>query len=335
MAPRPSIRPGPSRLKERLDALRAEWRGRRLDSDPLSFPHRYADPADREVAAFLAASLAFGRVASIRTSVERVLEALAPSPAGFLDAWDERPIPALKSFVHRWVTGRDIEEFLRRVGRARKTHGSLGALFAKGDEDGHRGTAGGSFEGEGRQGQGVCPARTAPTNRAAVGDYSAALSSFLGTLRGFSSSPAPLSRGLGFLLPSPSSRSALKRQHLFLRWMIRTEGFDLGLWTGGGFSPARLLLPMDTHVHRISRYLGLTRRRSADLVASRQATSFLRRLDPRDPVSYDWALSRLGILAECPGRPARRHCGRCAIAPVCHDRIGPAGPRSEERALTA
>ncbi len=301
-------------------ALRAEWQGQRLDSDPLLFPHRYAEPEDREVVAFLAASLAFGRVKSIQASVERVLAALGPSPAGFLESWDERPIPELARFVHRWVTGKDVEEFLRMVKRARHAHGSLGALFAKGDREGD------FLEGKESRGGAQC---------AAGADYVPALSTFLRTLRGESLSEKAASRGLRFLLPSPSGGSACKRQHLFLRWMVRMEGFDLGLWQGGRFSPARLLLPMDTHVHRISRYLGLTRRPSADLAASREATEFLRRLDPEDPVVFDWALSRLGILAECAGSPARRHCDRCAIAPVCHERIGPSRPRSEERAVTA
>ena len=254
-------------LGESLETLRAEWRSRRLDSDPLVFAHQFADPADREVVAFLSASLAFGRVASIQASVARVLEAMGPNPARFLDAWDERPIPALSRFVHRWVTGKDVEDFLGMVKRARHEHGSLGALFAKGD--------------------------------AATPDFVAALSSFhrnlfllLGPPRG-----AP-SRGLRFLLPSPAAGSACKRSHLFLRWMIRTEGFDLGLWTGGHFTPARLLLPMDVHVHRISRRIGLTRRKTADLAASREATGWLRLLNPEDPVAYDWPLSRLGILSE-------------------------------------
>src|ERR1019366_5536132 len=120
-------------LGERLEPLRREWRSRRLDSDPLVFAHRYANPADREVVAFLAASLAFGRVASIQASVSRVLAVLGPSPAGFLDVWDERPLAGLAPFVHRWVTGEDVVEFLRMVKRARHAHGSLGALFAKGD----------------------------------------------------------------------------------------------------------------------------------------------------------------------------------------------------------
>jgi uncharacterized protein (TIGR02757 family) len=322
MASRRSVSPDLPRLRERLDALRAEWRGRRLDSDPLAVPHRYPEPGEREVVAFIAASLAFGRVAAIQASVERVLAALGPRPAAFLDAWDERPIPELNRFVHRWVTGQDLEEFLRRVRRARQTYGSLGALFAKGDREEETDFL------EGKESRGGAPC-------ADGADYVPALSTFLRTLRGDSRSGKAASRGLCFLLPSPSSGSACKRQHLFLRWMIRTEGFDLGLWTGGRFTPARLLLPMDTHVHRISRYLGLTRRPSADLAASREATAFLRQLDPEDPVAFDWALSRLGILAECSGSPARRHCDRCAIAPVCHERIGPPGPRSEERVVTA
>ncbi|HEX2799574.1 MAG TPA: DUF2400 family protein, partial [Thermoanaerobaculia bacterium] len=113
-------------LGERLEALRREWRSRRLDSDPLVFAHTYADPADREVVAFVAASLAFGRVASIQASIARVLEALGPRPAAFLEEWDEREIAALCTFRHRWVTGRDVEDLLRMVKRARRVHGSLG-----------------------------------------------------------------------------------------------------------------------------------------------------------------------------------------------------------------
>jgi len=262
-------------LRERLEVLRREWRSRRLDSDPLVFAHQFADPADREVVAFLAASLAFGRVASIQASVARVLEAMGPSPATFLDSWDEKKLAALRTFRHRWVSGRDIEDFLRMVKRARHAYGSLGALFAKGDETE------------------AAPDRPAPR------DYVAALSSFHRSLFSllFSRRGAP-SRGLRFLLPSPAAGSACKRSHLFLRWMIRTEGFDLGLWTGGRFTPARLLLPMDVHVHRISRRIGLTRRKTADLAASREATAWLRRLSSEDPVAYDWPLSRLGILSE-------------------------------------
>src|ERR1035437_233372 len=92
-------------LGERLETLRGEWRSCHLDADPLVFAHQFADPADREVVAFLAASLAFGRVASIQASVARVLAVLGPRPAEVLDSWDERSVPELAHFVHRWVTG--------------------------------------------------------------------------------------------------------------------------------------------------------------------------------------------------------------------------------------
>ncbi|MCM3877140.1 MAG: TIGR02757 family protein [Thermoanaerobaculia bacterium] len=278
-------------LGKRLESLRREWRSRRLDSDPLVFAHRFQDPADREVVAFLSASLAFGRVASIQASVARVLAVLGPQPSEFLAAWDEKNLAALRTFRHRWVSGKDLEDFLRMVKRARHAHGSLGALFAAGDEERD------FLEGEEGRGD------AAGADRA---DYVAALSHFHRNLF-FLLSPrggAP-SRGLRFLLPAPAAGSACKRSHLFLRWMIRTEGFDLGLWTGGRFTPARLLLPMDVHVHRISRRIGLTRRRTADLAASREATGWLRLLNPDDPVAYDWPLSRLGILSEPMTLPTR------------------------------
>jgi uncharacterized protein (TIGR02757 family) len=272
-------------LAERLESLREEWRARRLDSDPLVFAHSYADAGDREVVAFLSASLAFGRVASIQASIRRVLEALGPEPAAFLNAWDEQPIAGLASFVHRWVKGADVEDLLRMVKRARRAHGSLGALFAKGDKGKDTGARGSRRNGAGD-------------------DYVEALSSFHRNLQNLLPNHPTISRGLRFLLPSPSGGSACKRSHLFLRWMIRTDDFDLGLWTGGSFTPARLLLPMDVHVHRISRRIGLTRRKVADLAASREATSWLRRISPGDPVAYDWSLSRLGILSRPVTLPA-------------------------------
>lgn len=272
-------------LATHLLELEARWRGRRLDSDPLLFPHRYARPEDREVAAFLASSLAFGRVASIRASLEKVLAALGPRPAATLRARG-RDVPGLDGFVHRWVDAGSLRPFLGAVGATLRAEGSLGALLAAGDEGGP--------------------------------DLVPALDRFFTVLRertGCHADRRP--RGLAFLLPSPGGGSACKRAHLFLRWTVRTEDVDLGLWQGGLFSPSRLLLPMDTHVHRISRYLGLTARPTADLDAAREATGWLRRIDAADPVRFDWALSRLGILAECVHDPRRSRCGGCAVRPVC------------------
>ncbi|MEO6323064.1 MAG: TIGR02757 family protein [Thermoanaerobaculia bacterium] len=287
-----SLRPDLPLLTDHLIRLRAEWAGRRLDSDPLVFPHRYRDPVDQEVVALLSSSLAFGRVASIQASLERLLAAMGPSPSRFLLDFDGRTPPALRSFVHRWVGATEITAFLTAIARVLREYRTLGALFAAGDEPGE--------------------------------DYIPALDRFFGVLRQEAcASGATSSHGLRFLLPTPGKGSASKRAHLFLRWTVRTEDLDLGLWTGGLFDPARLLLPMDTHVHRIATYLGLTRRKTADLEAAREATTWLRRVSPGDPVAYDWALSRLGILAECVRERTRRHCERCAVRPVCRVAILP------------
>ncbi len=279
--------PGPDLglLAPRLRSLEADWRGVRLDSDPLLFPHRYEREADREVVAFLAASLAFGRVASILASLERLLDPLGPQPAKTLVKEPER-LWVSAGFVHRWVDAGSLRPFLRAVGATLATEGSLAALFASGDDGGP--------------------------------DFVRALDCFFSVLReraGASRDSSP--RSLRFLLPSPGDGSAGKRAHLFLRWVVRTDGHDLGLWRGGSFRPARLLLPMDTHVHRISRYLGLTARPTPDLRAAREATRWLARVDPEDPVRFDWALSRLGILAECVKDPLRSRCGDCALRPAC------------------
>jgi uncharacterized protein (TIGR02757 family) len=290
-------------LGTRLRALEEEWRGRRLDSDPLLFPHRYSRPEDRETAAFLASSLAFGRVASIRASLERLFDALGEEPAGTLC---ERggDVPGLDGFVHRWVDAGSLRPFLRTVGVTLRAEGSLGALFAAGDDGG--------------------------------GDFVAPLDRFFSVLRERTEvPPARRTQGLRFLLPSPGDGSACKRAHLFLRWMVRTGDVDLGLWRGGLFSPARLLLPMDTHVHRISRYLGLTARPTADLRAAREATGWLSRVDPLDPVRFDWALSRLGILAECVRDPRRSQCGGCAVRPVCRAATRDGRPPVPSRATGA
>jgi len=281
--PRPPS-PNVPLLRQHLLRLRDEWTEAPLSSDPLEFAHRYSASGDREVAAFLAASLAFGRVASIRATLFRVLAPLGPEPARFLEGWDGAPIAGLMGIVHRWVGEADLLSLLRAVAAARREFGSLEALLVEGDD------------GE--------------------ADLVFALTRFYDALRERSGVRRP-SQGLRFLLPRPEKGGACKRAHLFLRWMVRSGPPDLGLWKSGHLSPARLLLPMDTHVHRISRYLGLTRRPTADLAASREATAVLRRVDLDDPVSFDWALSRLGILTECVREIRRSHCERCAVRPIC------------------
>jgi uncharacterized protein (TIGR02757 family) len=119
--------------------------------------------------------------------------------------------------------------------------------------------------------------------------------------------------GLGdcHLLPRPERGSACKRLNLYLRWMVRQDQVDPGGWEG--VSPARLVVPLDTHMRRLCAAMGFTRRSCAGMRAALEATARFREIAPEDPVRYDFALTRLGIRPDCDAGPflARlRHAAR-------------------------
>ncbi len=95
------------------------------------------------------------------------------------------------------------------------------------------------------------------------------------------------------LLPSPGKGSACKRLNLFLRWMVRSDDVDPGGWSG--VDAGKLIVPLDTHMHRMGLEVGLTRRKQADMQAALEVTRAFRTIAPEDPVRYDFALTRLGI----------------------------------------
>jgi uncharacterized protein (TIGR02757 family) len=103
--------------------------------------------------------------------------------------------------------------------------------------------------------------------------------------------------------------------NLFLRWMIRRTSPDLGLWTFA--DPAKLVIPCDTHIHRIATFLGLNDRKSADWKAARGITDRLAEFDAADPVRYDFALCRLGILDLCSRKRSAENCAVCLLRDVC------------------
>lgn len=223
--------------------------------DPVGFLCRYDDPADREVVALLAALLAYGRVGHILRSVGWVLDRLGPAPA-------ERVGNARPEDLRKTLAG-----FRHRFQKTRHLAALLDGVGRVLRDDG-------SLE--------ACFAAAAhPAQRTPLIPL------------------AKLRRELdpagacGHLLPDPATGSACKRLHLFLRWMVRRDDVDPGGWTCIG--PARLLLPMDVHLHRWCRRLGATDRATADLAAAVQATAAFRQLRPNDPVRYDFALAHAGM----------------------------------------
>lgn len=255
----------------------------------MRFPHRYRDPRDVETAAFLAATFAFGNVAQINRFLERLFAALRPSPFAALTG--PRPVPfrRVADLGHRFISPTGVHRFLMCAGAALRAHGSLEELFRRG-----------AAPGEGSR---------------------AGLRAFLGWFR--RAWGAPLPRQRDFLFPDPSRGSACKRHNLFLRWMVRGgDGVDLGIWTV--LAPRELVVPLDTHMARLGRWMGLTRRRTADWKASEEITAAFRSVCPADPVRFDFPLTRIGILGVCTA-PRRGSCRACPIAPICvpRDRAGP------------
>ena len=135
----------------------------------------------------------------------------------------------------------------------------------------------------------------------------------------FGSDTIPDDSYFRFFFPSPASGSACKRLCMYLRWMVRpADGIDLGLWKE--VSPAKLVIPVDAHIQRISRFLGFTSRKQADWRMAREITAALRELDSHDPVKYDFSLCHLGISEGCNGKDLSK-CLKCGISSICSGRV--------------
>lgn len=289
--------PPPRALVGFLEAVHGQYvRAEYLHTDPLSAVHRYRDPRDQEAVGFIAAGLAFGNVRAVLASVDRALAPLGPRPARALARLDPAAASrAAEDFNHRWVFAPDLAGLYRLLGAALSEAGGLEPLFAAGMQ-----AAQGPSSG--------------PT--AAWDDVRPGAASLVAGLRALAPSDVDLGRkGTGYFLAQTEGPGAAKRLHLFLRWMIRKDAVDLGLWKSA--RPAQLILPLDTHLAHLGQLLGMTKRRTAGLAMALDITAALRLADPRDPVKYDFALARLGILGACPMRREAHRCGACDLFAVC------------------
>jgi uncharacterized protein (TIGR02757 family) len=124
----------------------------------------------------------------------------------------------------------------------------------------------------------------------------------------------PITNGLGFLLSKPSSGSACKRLNLLLRWMVRDDDIDTGLWKL--IDKAKLIVPVDVHMARLCRILKLYEQKTPSLAAAVKITKSFAQIQPADPVKYDFALSRIGIRDNCTGRH-RSACRLCELYGFC------------------
>jgi uncharacterized protein (TIGR02757 family) len=260
------------RSRERLEGLYASYNRRcYVHPDPLEFLYRYPDPRDREIVALIASSLAYGKVGHILKSVSTALRRMELSPCLYLSHSTFEALQAdFADFKHRFTPGKDLSRLLWSAKNVMRKYGSLHGCFMAGYRN-HDET--------------ILPA----------------LSSFVEKLhQDFRCSWS------GFL-PSPAKGSACKRLNLFLRWLVREDEVDPGGWSG--VSPSKLIVPLDTHMHKISLMLGFTKRKQVDMGTALEITELFRSLCPQDPVRYDFVLTRFGIRNDMDAEHLRAICG--------------------------
>lgn len=246
-------------LKAWLDQLYEKYNRREfVHPDPVEFLYEFPDALDREIAGFLVSALAFGRVAQIHKSCKSLLRRMGDSPRDYVTTRSACSIERdFCEFRHRWVLGTHVASLLIAIKGVLGRFASLEECFR---------------DGVGEDDDTIIP----------------------GLARFVAQVDSHMDRNNSGILASPSKGSACKKLNLYLRWMIRKDVVDPGGW--GGISKAKLIVPLDVHMHRISRRLNLTSRKQANLAAALEVSAAFRGLSPEDPVRYDFAMTRPGIL---------------------------------------
>lgn len=224
--------------------------------DPIQFPHLYVYKKDIEIAGFLASVFAYGKRDAFIEKLNFLFEAMGNSPLEFLKNFNPETSD-FKGFDYRFSKSEDLINLLKILSKLYQ-NSSLEELFAYGYEK----------------------TKTIKGMLQVVVDY-------------FYSNCDNLSKGFCHLLPNPQKNSALKRFNMYLRWMVRGGCVDLGIWSF--IKPVDLFIPLDTHVARISRDLGLLKRTSNDWQAVCELTEALKKFDFDDPIKYDFALFGYGV----------------------------------------
>ena len=245
-------------LKEFLEAKVEQYNQPKfIDSDPICVPHHFHKKEDIEISAFLTATIAWGNRKSIIANANKMMGLLDNDPFSFVMNHHESDLERLQPFVHRTFNGRDFAQFIQGLRHIYSKHYGLESIFYTN----------------------ASPSSVQPA-------ISALKKCFF---------EIPHLKRSTKHISDPSKGSAAKRINMFLRWMVRRDaaGVDFGLWKK--ISPAQLSCPLDVHSGRVARSLGLLKRKQNDAKALTELDINLRKLDPSDPVKYDYALFGLGV----------------------------------------
>ncbi|MBM3808134.1 MAG: TIGR02757 family protein [Acidimicrobiia bacterium] len=275
-------------LRSGLDTLYDAFNANRSVADPVWIVRRFDRPDDQEVIGFMASALAFGRVQSVLNAIDGMLAVIGPSPAGFVrDFTPARDRDRFKHLVHRWTNGADFAALVWVLHQMIRQSGSIENFFA---------------EGLGDTDVDVSQALQSFSTRALALDVSA----IYGRKR-----PKP---GVAYFFSRPSSGGACKRLNLYLRWMVRDDKVDLGVWTK--VKPAQLIVPLDTHIIRVGKCLRLTSLKSPGWRMAADITRSLRALDGHDPIKFDFSICHLGMMNGC-GFGKKAGDARCPLKGAC------------------
>jgi uncharacterized protein (TIGR02757 family) len=279
-------------LSDRLEALYFDYNRVDSASDPVHKVRPFGDPADREIAGFCAGALAFGRVASVLHSIDTLFAVIGPRPAQFVRAFEpEQASREMRALVHRWIRGDDLVALLWILRQMLERSGSIEDFFLEGFAESHAD---------------VGPALDSFSTRALALDIRRAYGR------------KPRRPGVCYFFPRPSAGSACKRLNLYLRWMARRDEVDLGVWKR--VPPSRLIVPLDTHVIRLGRCLRLTKYTSPGWRMAADITASLRKLNPADPVRFDFSLCHVGMMNAC-GFGRKQGDAQCPLRGLCRPRV--------------
>ena len=248
-----------SELKEFLDEKVILYNNPKfIESDPIQIPHSFTLKEDIEISGFLSATIAWGNRKMIINNAKRLMEIMDNSPYDFIINHQERDLDKLFGFVHRTFNTNDAVCFIKSLQNIYQNHNGLEAIFAKNQETT-------SLQKSISEAKKVFFELEHPKR----------------TTKHFS---------------DPMNGSAAKRINMFLRWMIRQDncGVDFGIWNT--IKPSELICPIDLHVARVAKRFQLLDRTNIDWQAGLELTQYLKTLDPKDPVKYDFALFGLGVI---------------------------------------
>ena len=232
-----------------------------IKNDPVQIPHQFSKLQDIEITAFWVSMLAWGQRKTIINKSLELVDLMQGNPYEFIIHHEEKDRKAFLNFKHRTFQATDTLYFLEFLQQYYHKNESLESAFSR---------------------------------HLNPGDISVK-NALIGFHHLFFSLPdAPLRTRKH--IATPARKSSCKRLNMFLRWMVRNDenGVDFGLWKK--IKPAQLMMPLDVHVERIARKLGLLNRKQRDWQAVEELTQNLRKFDPKDPVKYDFALFGLGVL---------------------------------------